>query len=432
MAKLRLKLFALLGGALFAASSVFAQDSGPLIDLLVKKGMLNSQEAEELRAELLKDSSAGIVSTISGGKSTVGLSLSGRLQIQYVGLGAQIDGAAANPVSTSHFLLRRIYFGAKADLGWGFSSTFNYDFANTSFDAAYMSWKQSDALVVDVGFRKVPIGLEEWYTSSGSLKAIERSPATRYFVESNNGRRLGAGSYRTGVYVGGKFGSGVFYNVAATNPERDENGTVAGATTSATGYTGGVQGAGNNTNNNLSYWANLGYTGKSGEDFTYTFSGSAGFLPDQGGPSNTGLGKGDNLTVYNAFADLTKGDFDLQLEYFGSDNQHGVSTTTSSKGSAYSIQPAYKFNDKIEGVVRYTKVDSDGRGVNISDGIRSAPSGGTMNKMAEWYAGFSYFFRGNDVKWQLGYIYGKSNDTITGGVAGAKTQGIRSQMQVNF
>jgi hypothetical protein len=70
--------------------------------------------------------------------------------------------------------------------------------------------------------------------------------------------------------------------------------------------------------------------------------------------------------------------------------------------------------------------------VNISDGIRSAPSGGTMNKMEEWYAGFSYFFRGNDVKWQLGYIYGKSNDTITGGTAGAKTQGVRSQMQVNF
>jgi len=173
-----LELLAVLGGALFAASSVFAQDSGPLIDMLVKKGMLNSQEAEELRAELLKDSSAGIISTISGGKSTVGLSLSGRLQIQYVGLGAQIDGAAANPVSTSHFLLRRIYFGAKADLGWGFSSTFNYDFANTSFDQAFITWKQSDALAVDVGFRKVPIGLEEWYTSSASLKAIERSPAT--------------------------------------------------------------------------------------------------------------------------------------------------------------------------------------------------------------------------------------------------------------
>jgi hypothetical protein len=193
-----------------------------------------------------------------------------------------------------------------------------------------------------------------------------------------------------------------------------------------------VQGAGNNTNNNLSYWANLGYTGKSGEDLTYTISSSVGYLPDQGGPSNTGLGKGDNLTVYNAFADVTKGNFDLQLEYFGSDDQHGVSATQNSTGSAYSIQPAYKFTDTIEGVVRYSNVDSGHRGVNISDGIRSAPSGGTMDKMEEWYAGFSYYFRGNDVKWQLGYIYGKSNDTVTGGAAGAKTQGVRSQMQVNF
>ena len=88
--------------------------------------------------------------------------------------------------------------------------------------------------------------------------------------------------------------------------------------------------------------------------------------------------------------------------------------------------------EKLEYTVRYTYVDSDGRGVNISDGIRSAPGGGTMNTMSEWYGGFTYFFRGNDVKWQLGYIYGESNDTVTGASAKAKTQGVRSQMQVNF
>ena len=210
MAKLPSKWLALAGILSLGASSLFAQDSGPLIDLLVKKGMLNSQEAEELRADLLKDTSAGIISTISGGKSTVGLSISGRLQIQYAGLGTQIDGVAANPVSTEHFFLRRIYLGVKANLGNGWSSTLNYDFAGSTFDQAFISWRQSDALAVDVGFRKVPFGLEEWYTSSGSLKAIERSPATRYFVESNNGRRLGAGSYRTGVFVGGKLDSGIF------------------------------------------------------------------------------------------------------------------------------------------------------------------------------------------------------------------------------
>ena len=38
--------------ALVCAGSALAQDSGPLIELLIKKGVLNDQEAEELRAEL--------------------------------------------------------------------------------------------------------------------------------------------------------------------------------------------------------------------------------------------------------------------------------------------------------------------------------------------------------------------------------------------
>ncbi len=421
MLKLKSLSIALLGSALFASSG-FAQDSGPLINLLVKKGLVNDQEAEELRADLSRDSAAAVVSTISGGKSTVGLSITGRMQVQYAGLSTQINGTPVNPVSTEHFFLRRIYLGAKANLGNGWSSTLNYDFAGLTFDQAFITWRKDDALAVDVGFRKVPFGLEEWYTSSGSLKAIERSPGTRYFVEANNGRRLGAGSYRIGAFAGGKFDNGVFYNVAVTNPERDE---------SSLGTAAGVAFSGNNTNNSLSEWGNLGYVGKIGtgeEAGTYTLSSSIGFLPDQGGKT---LGVGDNLTVYNAFADIVKGPFDLQLEYFGSSNDHGVSATQNSKSSAYSIQPAYTIGN-IEYAVRYTFVNSDNRGVNLSDGIRSAPGGGTMNKMSEWFVGGTYFFRGNDAKLQLGYIAGQSKDTVTGGAAKASSEGVRSQMQVNF
>ena len=54
--------------------------------------------------------------------------------------------------------------------------------------------------MIDAGFNKAPFDYEE-VTSSGSLKAIERSPVTRYFDEPNNGRRLGAASYRTGLYA---------------------------------------------------------------------------------------------------------------------------------------------------------------------------------------------------------------------------------------
>lgn len=46
---------ALLGSALLATTPLFAQDSGPLIDLLLRKGIVTDQEAEDLRAELVKD-----------------------------------------------------------------------------------------------------------------------------------------------------------------------------------------------------------------------------------------------------------------------------------------------------------------------------------------------------------------------------------------
>lgn len=56
MANLPTKLFALLGSALLmACSAAYAQDSGPLLDLLVRKGIVTDQEAEDLRAELSKD-----------------------------------------------------------------------------------------------------------------------------------------------------------------------------------------------------------------------------------------------------------------------------------------------------------------------------------------------------------------------------------------
>ena len=408
------KWLALLGSACLAASAALAQDNKALIDVLIKKGVLNNEEASQIEKDLAKNAAAVEVST-SKGKYLDKLTLGGRFHIQYAGLGTDIDGTAADPASTNHFFNRRMYLGAKAELGQGWSGNLNYDFAGSTFDAAFVQWKQSDQFVLDVGFRKVPFGLEEWYTSSSNLRAIERSPGTRFFVEANNGRRLGAGSYRTGIFLGGKGSSGIFYNVAITNPERDES--AAGVTSSGT-----------SANNNQAFWGNLGYIAKVG-DGSLTLSGSIGSLPDQGG---TVLGVGNDLTVYNAFAEFTNKQFDLQLEYFGSKNDHGVSATRDAKSRAYSIQPAFKVTDMVELVARYSYVDSDGRGLTTGDLIRSAPSGGTMDKLNEWFFGLNYYIRGNDVKWQIGYILGQSNDTLAGGTAKATSSGVRSQMQLNF
>lgn len=66
------------------AVPAFAQDSGPLIDLLVRKGIVNDQEAEELRAELVKDfaatSPAGKLNLSSGLSE---LKISGDVRVRY-------------------------------------------------------------------------------------------------------------------------------------------------------------------------------------------------------------------------------------------------------------------------------------------------------------------------------------------------------------
>ncbi|MBK8858311.1 MAG: porin [Opitutaceae bacterium] len=418
MFSLKTKSLALLGSLMLGASAVMAQDSATLLDLLVRKGIVTDQEAEDLRADLSKENTAAMVST-SKGPNLDKLVINGRFQAQFVSLGTDISGTAADPATNQHAFLRRIYVGFKPTFGNGWSAFLNYDFAGSTFDAAYIEWTKSPELFVDVGFKKAPIGYEEYFISSGALKSIERSPITRFFVESNNGRRLGAGSYRQGVWVGGKQSNGLSYEFAVTNPEREES-------------SAGAAGVGSAANNNFAYWGTLGYA-KSIGGGALKVGGSLGILPDQGGKT---LGAGNDLTVWSLYADYRLNDFSLMGEYFGSKNDHGVSATVDSESSGYWIQPSYRFG-AYEGVVRYTYVDSDGRGVQTADGIRSAPSGGTMDKLSEWFIGLNWYILGNeakhDVKFQAGYIMGESKDSITGASGPkAKTDGIRSMMQVNF
>jgi polyhydroxyalkanoate synthesis regulator phasin len=76
---------------LCGASFALAQDSGPLIDILVKKGLINDQEAEELRADLVKDFAANT----SAGKLNLGttlteLKISGDVRVRYEDRGGEL------------------------------------------------------------------------------------------------------------------------------------------------------------------------------------------------------------------------------------------------------------------------------------------------------------------------------------------------------
>jgi hypothetical protein len=445
---------ALLGAALLSASATLAQTSAnnndkALLNVLIEKGVLTAGEAQQITDEMAKSTSGQDVITNPADKFVKKLTLSGRFQVQFADLGTSIDGfqnnapavLPAHPVASQHFLLRRLYLGERVDLTDNFSAFVNYDFANVSFDALYISWKQSDAFIIDAGLEKAPFDYEE-VTSSGSLKAIERSPITRYFDETNNGRRLGAASYRTGLFAKGSQ-DGFFYEVAVTNPERNEYSGDSSAGPTVNG-SGGVGNYSNNTNNNFAYYGWGGYASKF-EDLTYKVGVEAGYLPDQGGPS-TSVGVGNNLSIYGAYADATWQDFNLQGEYMAAKSGNAVTvhgTVRSAKPDGFWIQPSYYLIPKLlEGVVRYSEVNSDNRGVALSDGIRGATSGGTMNKMDEWYVGGNWYIEGNDVKLQFGYIHGDGKGALaptsaTGVVANgsaikASTDGIRSQVQVNF
>jgi hypothetical protein len=122
MANTSLKTLALLGSlAIGSASVAFAQDSGPIIDKLVAKGLLTDQEGEDLRAEMLRDfghSSAGKLDISSG---VTKLKISGDARVRY-----QFDNEQGNKDTAANIAAGdkdrnryryRVRLGLEAELG---------------------------------------------------------------------------------------------------------------------------------------------------------------------------------------------------------------------------------------------------------------------------------------------------------------------------
>jgi hypothetical protein len=423
MAKTSLKWLALLSAVTIGAASMArAQDSGALLDVLVKKGILSDQEAEDVRADLGRDFAA-TPWAVAGGKSTTRLSVGGRMHLQYAHLNTDIADTGADPVATSNFLVRRMYLTFKAGLGPDWGAQLTYDFASQSYDDAIVQWKPNSDLNIDMGLRKVNVAFEERYTF-GDIRAIERSPVTRYFVENKeagagNDRKLGAGSYRTGVHADGKFASNLVWSAAITNPQRQDSWTSAStASTAAT--------------NNVAFFATFGTVGKFQNGIAYDIGVGGSLQPDQGGFNTATLGKGNDLELYSFHALLSNEKFMFMTEFLMANVERGVNATTDATPTGFFIQPSYYISDKLEAVLRYSYLDSDGRGVTLADGLRSAPSGGTMDKLTEYYVGANYYLKGQDLKFQLGLVYGKTEDKVTGASAKAETVGVRSQVQLQF
>ena len=403
-------------------SSLFAQESAALVDALIRKGILTQQEAEDIRAELVRENNTVPSHAIANGKSTDRLNIGMRMQLQYAHLETDIRDSAVQPSVVNHAALRRMYVTLKAGVGGNWGATMTYDLASGGYDDAIVEWKPAHDLAFNFGLRKVNVAHEE-RASSGHIRAIERSSVTRYFVEPNNARRLGAASYRIGAFVDGRRElterHGFVYGAAITTPERNE--TFNGASA-----------FGDGSNNIPAIWANVGFAGTFGGTGSWLAGVGSGFLPDQGGFGAGPLGRGFDLTLYSAYLDIEAGNWALMAEYLTTEVERGASATRDARPEGFYIQPSLMITRAVEAVARYAWLNSDHRGVTLSDVVRSAQSGGTMNTFREAYAGVNWYLHGNDLKFQVGALYGKTKDTLLGIPAAAAVVGVRSQMQIQF
>lgn len=170
------KWLVLLATALLA-STALAQESGPLLDLLVRKGIVTDQEAEELRAELSRD----FATNTSAGKLNLGSHLteakfSGDVRIRHQ-MEAQAPAVASgSPTISNERTRERFRFRFNGDFslqkGWftGFAletaqaaDSGNQTFQNANDDynlylaRAFVGWQVNRNFGVVLGKQRQPI-----------------------------------------------------------------------------------------------------------------------------------------------------------------------------------------------------------------------------------------------------------------------------------
>ena len=98
----------------------------------------------------------------------------------------------------------------------------------------------------------------------------------------------------------------------------------------------------------------------------------------------------------------------------------------------------YKFDigefGAIAPTVRYSWIDTDGRGIKVSDGVRNAYGETSFDRGQSIYAGLNWYINGNALKFQIGYEYAKleGSPTDSSAVQSAVANAVRAQMQVLF
>jgi phosphate-selective porin len=425
----------LIAAAAITSVSAFAQDKATL-DLLVKKGLITAEERAKTLDEAAKARSAsGLNKVFVKEDATKRLTFSGRVQTQFEAIGGETtdnNGLVTQATDVSQAFMRRLYLGFKVDMGEGVSAELVNNFADKdqgskNLDKAIFTLENSYG-TFNFGYQKVQWGLEE-NTSSSKLLTVERSASNRFWNEDAKNGRLGFGARHTGLHYAGKYAvdaaQTLEYGAAVVN--------AAQAQLSSTG-------------NDLGGYANLIYTYKVTDTNKHSLGVNWGSARDTRTTAGVGNGAGVNQATISGFNPYIKSQFDkliVQAEYINTTNEAVAGSTAGAaverKPEGFTVLAAYKFTDQVEGVVRYSQLNTDGAGAQFGDLNRDASNLGTTvyNKFDSVYVGVNYYFVDHNAKIMLGYENAKASERLSalGGTIGsgkADADIFRLQAQVLF
>ena len=417
----------LIAAAAITSVSAFAQDKATL-DLLVKKGLITAEERAKTLDEAAKARTAsGLNKIFVKEDATKRLTFAGRVQTQYEAIGGTTTtgaGVETKALDLSNAFMRRLYLGFKVDMGEGISGEIVNNFAENSaganLDKAIFTAETAYGNFI-LGYQKVQWGLEE-NTSSSKLLTIERSASTRLWNEgasASNGR-LGFGARHTGLHYANKY-------VVDAAQTLEYGASVANATQG--------QNVASNANNDIGVFANLIYTYKISDTNKHSLGLNYGTQRDPRiatGANGAGVGSA-SVSGYNPYI---KSQFDkliVQAEYIVTTNEaRGTGNDgLERKPEGYTLLAAYKFTDQVEGVVRYSQLDTDGQGASFGDLYRDAKNiSGNYNKFDSVYVGVNYYFVDHNAKIMFGYEKAKASEGLSATTLGAAQNGSKADADI--
>lgn len=215
---------------------VEAQTKDPLLDALIRKGVLTEQEAKNIKSELPKESASGSniqmswkdgIEFQSADKKTFKGKISGRLQLDVASFSQDDDSETTVGDIPAGAEFRRARLSAEGEFGLALPTFFKLevDFAGEIPDEGTVAFKDVYLGVrsipgvnnFQVGHFKEPSSLEG-LTSSRYLTFLERSAAVEAFWPERN---LGAMVYNTALDERMTWAAGGFTEVDDTNPASD-------------------------------------------------------------------------------------------------------------------------------------------------------------------------------------------------------------------